>query len=144
MFLICYSSLKSNWEGFGWFLTLKIDFESQNFAIFTAIFLIGCCSAKDLLHWESVIYHSIKLGFKGQVAKKFLNGIYWPYILSLNIRIFNGTIHLGIKLALKFIWYFKTLRHNIYVPRPKPWNLGFQQPKPQSPSICITKHQGGS
>ena len=34
-------------------------------------------STKDLLQWESAIYHSIKLGFEGQVAKKILNGIYW-------------------------------------------------------------------
>ena len=45
-------------------------FESQNFAIFTARFLIGRWSAKDLLQWESAIYHSIKLGFEGPVAKK--------------------------------------------------------------------------
>ena len=38
-------------------------------------FLIGRWSAKDLLQWESAIYQSIKLGFEGQVAKKFLNGI---------------------------------------------------------------------
>ena len=38
--------------------------------------LHGRWSAKDLLQWESAIYHSIKLGFEGQVAKKFLNGIY--------------------------------------------------------------------
>ena len=38
-------------------------------------FQIGCWSAKDLLQWESAIYHSIKLGFEGPVAKKFLNGI---------------------------------------------------------------------
>ena len=37
-------------------------------------FQIGGWSAKDLLLWESAIYHSIKLGFEGQVAKKFLNG----------------------------------------------------------------------
>ena len=66
---------KKNLEWFGWFLTQKIDFESQNFGIFTARFLIGRWSAKDLLQWESAIYHSIKLGFEGQVAKKFLNGI---------------------------------------------------------------------
>ena len=29
-----YSSMKKNLERFGYFLTLKIDFESQNFAIF--------------------------------------------------------------------------------------------------------------
>ena len=52
----------------------KIDFESHNFAIFTARFLISRWSAKDLLQWKSAIYHSIKLGFEGQVAKKFLNG----------------------------------------------------------------------
>ena len=57
------------------FDTEKIDFESQNFAIFTDRFLIGRWSAKDLLQWESAIYQSIKLGFEGQVAKKFLNGI---------------------------------------------------------------------
>ena len=39
-------------------------------------FLNGRWSAKDLLQWGSAIYHSIKLGFEGQVAKKFLNGIY--------------------------------------------------------------------
>ena len=53
-------------------LAQKIDFESQNFAIFTARFLIGRWSAKDLLQWESAIYRSIKLGFEGQVAKKIL------------------------------------------------------------------------
>ena len=53
----------------------EIDFESQNFAIFMARFLIGRWSAKDLLQWKSAIYHSIKLGFEGLVAKKFLNGI---------------------------------------------------------------------
>ena len=74
--LISYSSMKKNLEWFGWFLTQKIDFESQNFAIFTARFLIGRWSAKDFLQWESAIYHSIKLGFEGPVAKKFLNGIY--------------------------------------------------------------------
>ena len=42
-----------------------------------ARFQIGCWSAKDLLQWESAIYHSIKLGFEGPVAKKFLNGIYY-------------------------------------------------------------------
>ena len=40
-----------------------------------ARFLIGRWSAKDLLQLESAIYHSIKLGFEGQVAKKILNGI---------------------------------------------------------------------
>ena len=73
--LISYSSMKKKLEWFGWFLTQKIDFESQNFGIFTARFLIGRWSAKDLLQWESAIYHSIKLGFEGPVAKKFLNGI---------------------------------------------------------------------
>ena len=73
--LISYSSMKKKLEWFGWFLTQKIDFESQNFAIFTARFLIGRWSAKDLLQWESAIYHSIKLGFEEQVAKKILNGI---------------------------------------------------------------------
>ena len=61
-------------------LTQKIDFESQNFAIFTARLQIGRWSAKDLLQWESAIYHSIKPGFEGPVAKKFLNGIYDIYI----------------------------------------------------------------
>ena len=42
-----------------------------------ARFLIGRWSAKDLLQWESAICHSIKLGFEGQVAEKFLNGIYY-------------------------------------------------------------------
>ena len=73
--LISYSSMKKKMEWFGWFLTQKIDFESHNFAIFTARFLIGRWCAKDLLQWESAIYHSIKLGFEGPVAKKFLNGI---------------------------------------------------------------------
>ena len=56
--LVSYSSMKKKLEWFGWFLTQKIDFESQNFAIFTARFLIGRWSAKDLLQWESAIYHS--------------------------------------------------------------------------------------
>ena len=76
--LISYSSMKKkNLEWFEWFLTQKIDFESQNFAIFTARFLINRWSAKGLLQWESSIYHSFKLGFEGQIAKKFLNGIYY-------------------------------------------------------------------
>ena len=54
---------------------IRMIFESQNFAIFMARFLIGRWFAKDLLQWESAIYHSIKQGFEGQVAKKFLNGI---------------------------------------------------------------------
>ena len=58
-------------------MIFDIDFESQYFAIFTARFLIGRSSAKDLLQWESAIYHSIKLGFEGQAAKIFLNGIYY-------------------------------------------------------------------
>ena len=49
--------------------------------IFTARFLIGRWSAKDLLQWESAIYHWIKLEFEGQVAKKFLNGIYYLALL---------------------------------------------------------------
>ena len=61
------------------FLTQKIEFESQNFAILTARFQIGRWSAKDLLQWESAIYHSIKLGFEGQVAKKNLK---WYLIYS--------------------------------------------------------------
>ena len=73
--LISYSSMKKKFGMIGWFLTQKIDFESQNFAIFLARFLIGRWSSKDLLQWESAIYHSIELGFEGQVAKKFLNGI---------------------------------------------------------------------
>ena len=37
-----------------------------------------------LLQWESAIYYSIKLGFEGQVAKKFLNGIYsWLSVYML-------------------------------------------------------------
>ena len=67
--------MKKKFGMIGRFLTQKIDFESQNFAIFTASFLIGGWFAKDILQWESAIYHSIKLGFEGQVAKKFLNGI---------------------------------------------------------------------
>ena len=47
-----------------------------------ARFLIGHWSSKDLLQWESVIYHSIKLEFEGQVAKKFLNGI--SYLLWID------------------------------------------------------------
>ena len=47
-----------------------------------ARFLIDHWSAKDLLQWESAIYHSIKLEFEGQVAKKFLNGIYWVWWLD--------------------------------------------------------------
>ena len=85
--LVSYSSMKKKLEWFGWFLTQKIDFESQNFGIFMARFLIGRWSAKDLLQWESAIYHSSKLGFEGPVAKKFLNGIYciWmvPYICNI-------------------------------------------------------------
>ena len=46
-----------------------------------ARFLIGRWSAKDLLQWESAIYHSIKLGFEGQVAEKLLNGIYCTYLM---------------------------------------------------------------
>ena len=60
--------------------------------IFTARFLIGRWSAKDLLQWESAIYHSIKLGFEGPVAKKFLNGIY--YIMTLGIIITDNKVHL--------------------------------------------------
>ena len=73
--LIPYYSMKKILEWFGWFLTQKIDFESQNFTIFTARFLISCWSAKDLLQWESAIHPSIKLGFEGQFPNKFLNGI---------------------------------------------------------------------
>ena len=74
--LISYSSMKKKLEWFPWFLTQKIEFDSQNFAIFTARFLIVRWSAKALLQRESAIYHSIKLGFEGQGAKKFLNGIH--------------------------------------------------------------------
>ena len=61
--------------------------------IFTARFLISHWSAKDLLQWESAMYHSIKLGFEGQVAKKFLNGIYYLCTFPSNtlfIRKKNG------------------------------------------------------
>ena len=47
----------------------------SDFRDLQARFLIGRQSAKDLLQWESAIYHSIKLGFEGPAAKKFLNGI---------------------------------------------------------------------
>ena len=62
-------------EEFGWFLTLRIDFESQNFAIFTARFMIGCWSAKGLLKQGSAYFHSINPGFDVEVDEKILNGI---------------------------------------------------------------------
>ena len=37
-----YSSMKKNLERFGYFLTLKIDFESQNFAIFDNFYSTDC------------------------------------------------------------------------------------------------------
>ena len=74
---ISYSSMKKKLEWLVWFLTPKIDFESQNFRDLHAGFLISRWSAKDFLQWESAIYHSIKLGFEGQAAKIFLNGIYY-------------------------------------------------------------------
>ena len=46
-----------------------------------ARFLIGRWSAKDLLQLESAIYHLIKLGFEGQLAKQFLNGIYYTRVI---------------------------------------------------------------
>ena len=70
-----YYSVKKKIKEIRIIFDIEIDFESQNFAIFTDRFQIGGWSARDLLQWESAIYHSIKLGFEGQVAKKFLNGI---------------------------------------------------------------------
>ena len=43
--------------------------------IFKARFIIGRCSAKDLLKKESVYFHSINPGFDAKVAEKILNGI---------------------------------------------------------------------
>ena len=85
-----------------------MDFECQNFVIFTARFLIGRWSAKDLLQWKSAIYHSIKLGFEGPVAKKFLNGIYyllpkWQNSCSKMWSIEQLYIELGYLDKMRFI-----------------------------------------
>ena len=44
----------------------EIDFESQNFAIFMARFLIGRWSVKDHLQWESAIHSSFSVPFPAQ------------------------------------------------------------------------------
>ena len=66
-----------------------------------ARFLIDRWSAKDLLQWESAVYHSIKLGFEGQVAKKFLNGIYYTETLFITVRFSLETPFL---LEMSFLW----------------------------------------
>ena len=45
------------------------------FRIFTARFIIGRWSAKDLLKSESAYFHSINPGFDAENAEKFLNVI---------------------------------------------------------------------
>ena len=119
-------------EWFGWFLTQKIDFESQNFEIFTARFLIGRWSAKDLLQWESAIYHSIKLGFEGQVVKKFLNGIYYlPSISFIYIGDSDAVAPMDIAKYLagnvippKVLTgkYLKNVGHFLMLEKPQEWS----------------------
>ena len=52
---------------------IENGFESQNFAIFAARFIIRRSFAKDLLKLEIAYFYSIILGFNAEVAKKFLN-----------------------------------------------------------------------
>ena len=59
-------------ERFNQFLTLKNDFENQNLPIFEAL---GRQNAKDLLKYESAIYHSINQRFDVEVPENVLHGI---------------------------------------------------------------------
>ena len=72
--------------------------------IFTARFLIGCWSAKYLLQWESAIFHSIKLGFEEQVAKKFLNGIYCESPLGFFLY-FVACMVIPVRSSVILLWY---------------------------------------
>ena len=91
---------------YGWFL--------QNFAIFTAKFLIGRWSAKDLLQWESVIYHSIKPGFEGQVAKRFLNAYKYQGTLSWSQNFHAvGIVHLDSRALLRSFETFYILKTDL-------------------------------
>ena len=56
-------------------LTMTLDFESQNFTIFTDKFIIGLWFAKDLLKQDSAYNYSINPGFDAENAEKFLNGV---------------------------------------------------------------------
>ena len=82
-----------------------------------ARFLITRWSAKDLLQWESAIYHSIKLGFEGQVAKKFLNGIYLT--LSLKFDQISQAILCIYARNWIFILAFQGRRSNFEISIPK-------------------------
>ena len=66
---------QKNPERFYRFLTLKSDFENQNFTIFKAIFITKHQSTKDFLKPKSAVYHSINLGFDAEVAKNILHGL---------------------------------------------------------------------
>ena len=68
--LVSYSSMKKK------FGMIRMIFDLENW-LWKSEFqdLHGRWSAKDLLQWESAIYHSIKLGFEEQVSKKFFSGI---------------------------------------------------------------------
>ena len=70
-----YSSMKKKLERFRYFLTLKIELESQKSVLLDGLIYIICLSTKKLLRWKSAVYHSVKLPFDVEVAEKFLNGI---------------------------------------------------------------------
>ena len=61
----------------------------------------------NLLQRESAIYHSIKLGFEGQVAKKFLNGIYCLVLSTLFDIEYVLTFY---KVICLFISYFDKIK----------------------------------
>ena len=71
--LISYSSMKKK------FGMIRMVFDIENWHWKSEFRdLQGQISNRAFLQWETAIYHSINLGFEGQVAKKFLNGIYCP------------------------------------------------------------------
>ena len=52
--------------------------EIGNFSI--TWFRAGVDPPKKIFLWKSAIFHSIKLPFDAEVAEKFLNVIYYPYL----------------------------------------------------------------
>ena len=57
-------------------LKLK-NFETEIGTYWIAEFRTYIDQPKNLLRWESAIYHLIKLSFEAEVARNSLNGIYY-------------------------------------------------------------------
>ena len=130
--LISYSSMKNKLEWFGWFLTLKVRILRSSRTDFkSGVDLPKTFYSGKVLH----ICHSIKLGFEGQVAKKFLNGI---YLLLLNHGIiWKIKIFWLCSYVIMWVQTFKYHLHHILAPlNYSLWEINITQKMQPVTAVC--------